>query len=52
MATAWSREAIENEIERLIAVLDAFDPDPDLEDTGDTEPCCEDEGGQCDDEGQ
>lgn len=25
--------------------------DPDLEDTGDTEPCCEDEGAQCDDEG-
>lgn len=27
-----NREAIENEIERLIALLDAYDGDPDLED--------------------
>ncbi|MBX3584757.1 MAG: hypothetical protein KF810_23015 [Rhizobiaceae bacterium] len=56
------RYVIEAEIERLIALLDAMDPDPDLEpwltgelapgDTGDDrEEECEDEGGQCDDEG-
>lgn len=39
------RQAIESEIERLIAILDELDGDPDLEDE------CEDEGAQCDDEG-
>ena len=33
-----SRETIENEIERLIALLDAADGDADFEDNGDDEP--------------
>jgi hypothetical protein len=32
------RASIENEIERLIALLDDMEPDPDLEDNGDDEP--------------
>jgi hypothetical protein len=59
------REAIEDEIERLIDILDMIDPDPDLEPSlglngymhlepllaVDLEGDCEDEGAQCDDEG-
>jgi hypothetical protein len=56
------RRLIEAEIERLIALLDAMEPDPDLEpwlagrlatgDTGDDrEEESEDEGAQCDDDG-
>lgn len=59
------RPVIEAEIERLIALLDAMDGDPDLEPSlgfsilqltygaavDECEDCCEDEGGQCDDEG-
>jgi hypothetical protein len=48
------REAIEAEIERLIAFLDLLDPDTDLEDNGDVEPslgCRDDlEGDTADDE--
>jgi hypothetical protein len=44
-AAPQERLAIENEIERLIGLLDALDGDPDFEDQ------CEDEGAQCDDEG-
>lgn len=32
------RASIENEIERLISLLDAMEPDPDLEEPGDLEP--------------
>jgi len=32
------RDAVETEIDRLIYLLDAFEDDPDLEDTGDNEP--------------
>jgi hypothetical protein len=32
------RHQIEDEIERLIGILDAMEPDPDLEETGDLEP--------------
>jgi hypothetical protein len=39
------RKGIEDEIERLISMLDTLDGDPDLEEE------CEDEGAQCDDEG-
>lgn len=59
------RPVIEAEIERLIALLDEIDGDPDLEPSpgfsilqltygaavDECEPCCEDEGAQCDDEG-
>lgn len=56
------RASIATTIEQLISLLDAMDPDPDLEpwlagklaagDMGDDrEEECEDEGGQCDDEG-
>jgi hypothetical protein len=45
------RRQIEDEIERLICVLDAMDGDADFEEPGDHEPCCEDEGAQCDHEG-
>jgi hypothetical protein len=38
-----NRRQIEDEIERLITLLDALD--------GDFEDQCEDEGAQCDDEG-
>jgi hypothetical protein len=40
-----TRREVENVVERLIALLDAIDGDPD------DEPQCEDEGAQCDDEG-
>lgn len=40
-----TRNDLENHIEQLIDMLDALDPDPDLE------PQCEDEGAQCEDEG-
>jgi hypothetical protein len=33
-----TRHQIEDEIERLIGLLDAMEPDPDLEDAGDAEP--------------
>lgn len=33
-----ARLSVENEIERLIGMLDTLDPDPDLEDNGDGEP--------------
>lgn len=33
-----TREQIEDEIERLIGILDAMDPDDDLEENGDREP--------------
>lgn len=33
-----SRHQIEDEIERLIGILDAMEPDPDLEENGDLEP--------------
>ncbi|MEQ1943528.1 hypothetical protein ABMA32_14025 [Mesorhizobium sp. VNQ89] len=57
------RASIATTIERLISILDAMDPDPDLEpwlsgqlgtgDLGDDrEEECEDEGAQCDDEGE
>jgi hypothetical protein len=46
------RPLLEGEIERLIAALDLLSGDPDLEDAHDSEPSCEDEGAQCDDEGQ
>lgn len=45
------RPLLESEIERLIAVLDLLDGDPDLEDTFDQEQVSEDEGAQCEDEG-
>lgn len=65
---AQLRYEVENEIERLIALLDLLDGDTDLEPSfcgvlscskgfGDTaendecEECCEDEGAQCDDDG-
>jgi hypothetical protein len=35
---AWCRRDVEEAIERLLAVLDAADPDPDLEANGDAEP--------------
>lgn len=38
-----TRRSIEDEIERLISLLDSFDPDPDLEGTGDDEPNSDDE---------
>ncbi|MFZ5674421.1 MAG: hypothetical protein ACOZAM_15805 [Pseudomonadota bacterium] len=34
----FTRQQIEDEIERLIGMLDAMDPDSDLEDSGDREP--------------
>lgn len=40
-----------DEIDRQIALLDAIDGDADFEDGGDLEEVCEDEGAQCDDEG-
>lgn len=43
--TARLRQRLEDAVERLIALMDALDPDPDLEAE------CEDEGAQCDDEG-
>jgi len=60
-----TRHQIEDEIERLIGLLDAMEPDPDLEpslglggypycrmaEAADLEDECEDEGAQCDDEG-
>jgi len=57
------RQQIENEIERLLVLLDAMDGDTDLEPSlgyngpgiaepwNDAEDACEDEGAQCDDEG-
>lgn len=39
------RQRIEAEIDRLISLLDSADGDCDLE------VCCEDEGAQCEDEG-
>lgn len=33
-----ARQQIEDEIERLIAILDGMEPDPDLEDGADSEP--------------
>jgi hypothetical protein len=39
------RRLLEQTIERLVELLDAVDPDPDLEQE------CEDEGAQCEDEG-
>jgi succinate dehydrogenase/fumarate reductase flavoprotein subunit len=57
------RQQIENEIERLLAMLDDMDGDTDLEPSlgyngpgidepwNDAEDACEDEGAQCDDEG-
>ena len=62
LSPASTRHLIEDEIERLIALLDQIDSDPDLEpwlagelapgDLGDDrEEECEDEGSQCDDEG-
>lgn len=39
------RRLVEGAVERLLGILDEMDGDPDLE------PCCEDEGGQCEDEG-
>jgi hypothetical protein len=48
---ASPRELLERAVEGLIAFLDALDPDPDLEDGADAELVCEDEGAQCDDEG-
>lgn len=64
-AQVTARQQIEDEIERLIGILDAMDPDPDLEpslglggfpycrapEAADLEDECEDEGAQCDDEG-
>ncbi|KRA62171.1 hypothetical protein ASD89_24115 [Caulobacter sp. Root656] len=38
------RRRLEDIIERAIAMLDALDSDPDLEDGHDREVCCEDEG--------
>lgn len=38
-----SRNEIEHEIERLLLILDIFDPDPDLEPQGDEEPDNDDE---------
>lgn len=61
--TAADRAAIEEAIERLIALLDAMEPDADAEPSlgwadschlggcDDREDECEDEGAQCDDEG-
>jgi hypothetical protein len=49
--TASLRPIIEDEVERLIGMLDAMDANPDLEDSADREPVCEDEGAQLDDEG-
>ena len=55
------RQQVEVEIERLLAILDAMDGDPDLEPSlgwydprlieCDAEYQCEDEGAQCEDEG-
>lgn len=49
------RRAVEDEIERLIAMLDSMEPDPDLEpwlgSGDDREDQCEDEGAQCEGEG-
>lgn len=45
ISPAKQRKLVETAIERLIDLLDAIDPDPDLEYQ------CEDEGAQCDDEG-
>lgn len=39
------RNQVSEAIERLVALIDAIDGDPDFEIT------CEDEGAQCDDEG-
>jgi hypothetical protein len=36
--TETARRSIEDAIERLLALLDALDGDPDLEDGADTEP--------------
>ncbi|TDH38564.1 hypothetical protein E2A64_05540 [Pseudohoeflea suaedae] len=38
MNPSIKRQMIEDQIEQLIAALDFFDGDPDLEDNGDTEP--------------
>lgn len=46
-----SRALLEAAIEKAIALLDEVDGDVDLEDSFDREVCCEDEGGQCEDEG-
>ncbi len=54
LATLAAREVIENEIERLIGVLDAMDPDPDLEPSLGWSPYVDDsrtvdiEGDDCD----
>lgn len=45
MSAAVTRADLESAVERAIALLDAWDGDPDAE------PECEDEGAQCDDEG-
>lgn len=45
------RAEAEAAIEQLLTILDDIDGDVDLEDGGDLEPACEDEGAQCDDEG-
>ena len=49
--TARLRQRIEDAVERLIALMDILDPDPDLEEEHDLEAVSEDEGAQCDDEG-
>lgn len=38
ITTPSTRRSIEDAIERLLAMLDQMDDDPDLEDTGDAEP--------------
>jgi hypothetical protein len=46
------RPVLESEIERLINALDLLDGDTDMEDGFDQEEVSEDEGAQCDDEGE
>ena len=44
IAAPTVRQLLETAIETLISLLDVTDTDPDLEDGGDAEPGCDDEG--------
>lgn len=46
------RERLDSTIEALIALADALDGDPEIEEQHDQEDVCEDEGAQCEDEGE